>query len=68
MSTNVIRRSRGEQTFSVINIVLLVLLILITAYPSDDIIDKGMRKGVALTLPKPIDFTKLLDLVGFATH
>ncbi len=33
MSTNVIRRSRGEQTFSVINIVLLALLMLITAYP-----------------------------------
>ena len=33
MSTNVIRRSRGEHTFSVINIVLLVLLMLITAYP-----------------------------------
>ncbi len=28
-----IRRSRGEQTFSVINIVLLALLMLITAYP-----------------------------------
>jgi len=33
VSTNVIRRSRGEQTFSVINIVLLALLMLITAYP-----------------------------------
>jgi len=33
VSTNVIRRSRGEHTFSVINIVLLVLLMLITAYP-----------------------------------
>jgi two-component system, chemotaxis family, chemotaxis protein CheY len=42
-------------------------VILITAYPSDDIIDKGMRKGVALTLAKPLDFSKLLDLVGFAT-
>ena len=43
-------------------------VILITAYPSDEIIDKGMRKGVALTLAKPLDLTKLLDLVGFATH
>ena len=33
MSTNVIRRSRGEQTFSVINVVLLSVLMLITAYP-----------------------------------
>ena len=33
MSTNGIRRSRGEQTFSVLNIVLLGLLMLITAYP-----------------------------------
>jgi len=33
VSTNTIRRSRGEQTFSVINIVLLALLMLITAYP-----------------------------------
>jgi putative aldouronate transport system permease protein len=33
VSTNIIRRSRGERTFSVINIVLLVLLMLITAYP-----------------------------------
>ena len=43
-------------------------IILITAYPSDLIADKGMRKGVALTLSKPIDLNKLLDLVGFATH
>jgi len=33
VSTNLIRRSRGEQTFSVINIVLLSGLMLITAYP-----------------------------------
>lgn len=43
-------------------------VILITAYPSDEIVDKGMRKGVALTLSKPLDFQKLLNLVGFATH
>lgn len=33
MSTNAIRRSRGEHTFSVINVCLLTLLMLITAYP-----------------------------------
>lgn len=33
MSTNVIRRSRGEHIFSVINVVLLAVLMLITAYP-----------------------------------
>jgi two-component system chemotaxis response regulator CheY len=43
-------------------------VILITAWHTDEIADKGMRKGVALTLSKPIDFNKLLDLVGFATH
>ncbi len=42
-------------------------VILITAYPSDELADKGMRRGVALTLPKPIDLNRLLDLVGFAT-
>ncbi|MBI3184078.1 MAG: response regulator [Myxococcales bacterium] len=43
-------------------------IILITAYPSDELADKGMRKGVAMTLAKPLDLNKLLDLVGFATH
>jgi ABC-type glycerol-3-phosphate transport system permease component len=33
VSTNVIRRTRGEQTFSVINVILLSALMLITAYP-----------------------------------
>ena len=33
MSTHAIRRSRGEQAFSVLNIILLALLMLITAYP-----------------------------------
>ncbi|MFL5319409.1 MAG: PleD family two-component system response regulator [Myxococcaceae bacterium] len=41
-------------------------VILITAWPSEDISDKGMRKGVALTLGKPIDFDRLLTLVKFA--
>lgn len=43
-------------------------VILITAYGTDEITDQGMRKGVALTLPKPLELSKLLDLVGFATH
>jgi len=43
-------------------------VIMITAYGSDEITDKGMRKGVALTLAKPLQLSKLLDLVGFATH
>lgn len=43
-------------------------VILITAYPSEELSDKGLRKGVALTLHKPIELSKLLDLVGFATH
>ena len=28
--------------------------------------DRGMRKGVAMVLGKPIDFDRLLVLVGFA--
>ncbi len=43
-------------------------VILITAYPSEELADKGMRKGVAMTLHKPLELNKLLDLVGFATH
>ena len=43
-------------------------VILVTAWHSEEIAEKGMRKGIALTLSKPIDFSKLLDLVGFATH
>lgn len=41
-------------------------VILITAYPSDDLTDRGLRKGVAMTLAKPIDFDRLLTLVRFA--
>lgn len=44
-----------------------VPVILITAWASDEVADKGMRKGVALTLNKPVQLNKLLDLVGFAT-
>lgn len=43
-------------------------VILVTAYGTDELTDKGMRKGVALTLSKPLELNKLLDLVGFATH
>ncbi len=42
-------------------------VILITAYGTDELTDKGLRKGVALTLSKPLELSKLLDLVGFAT-
>jgi hypothetical protein len=40
---------------------------LITAWPSEEVSDKGMRRGVAMTLSKPVQLSKLLDLVGFAT-
>jgi two-component system chemotaxis response regulator CheY len=43
-------------------------VIMITAYGTDALTDKGMRQGVALTLSKPLELSKLLDLVGFATH
>jgi CheY-like chemotaxis protein len=45
-----------------------VPVIMITAYGNDELSDKGMRRGVAMTLSKPIELSKLLDLVGFATH
>lgn len=43
-----------------------VPVILITAHPSDEVVEKGLRKGVAMTLSKPIDFERLLTLVRFA--
>ncbi len=43
-------------------------VIMMTAYGTDALTDKGMRQGVALTLSKPLELSKLLDLVGFATH
>ena len=43
-----------------------VHVILMTAYPEDVLFERGLRKGVALTLTKPIDFNQLLALVGFA--
>lgn len=41
-------------------------IILITAWPSDEVSEQGLRKGVALMLSKPIDFNRLLTLVKFA--
>lgn len=43
-----------------------VPVILMTANVDESVTDKGMRKGVALTLHKPIDFNQLLTLVRFA--
>lgn len=44
-----------------------VPVIMMTAFGNDQIYDTGMRKGVAMTLSKPLELSKLLDLVGFAT-
>lgn len=44
-----------------------VPVIMITAYGNDEVSDSSMRRGVAMTLNKPIELNKLLDLVGFAT-
>jgi two-component system, chemotaxis family, chemotaxis protein CheY len=46
----------------------LVPVIMMTAFGDDAVNDKGMRRGIALTLSKPLELSKLLDLVGFATH
>ncbi len=43
-----------------------VPVIILTAYPSEEIVDKGMRKGAAFALSKPIDFDRLLNIVRFA--
>jgi two-component system chemotaxis response regulator CheY len=43
-------------------------VILITAHGTDGLSEAGMRRGVALTLTKPFELAKLLDLVGFATN
>ena len=42
-------------------------VIMMTAFGNDGVLDKGMRHGVAMTLSKPLELSKLLDLVGFAT-
>jgi CheY-like chemotaxis protein len=41
-------------------------VILLTAFNSEELAERGMRKGVALTLEKPVDFERLLTLVRFA--
>ncbi len=41
-------------------------VLLITACPDRNLADKGLRKGVALTLRKPVDMGQLLNLVRFA--
>lgn len=41
-------------------------VILMTAYGSDEVSDRGLRGGVALTLQKPVELERLLALVGFA--
>lgn len=41
-------------------------VVILTAYPSEELLDKGLRKGAAFTLAKPIDFNRLLTLVRFA--
>lgn len=43
-----------------------VPVIMITAHATDELVDRGLRKGVAMTLSKPIDFDRLLTLVRFA--
>jgi two-component system chemotaxis response regulator CheY len=42
-------------------------VIMMTAFGSEAVLDRSMRSGVALTLSKPVELAKLLDLVGFAT-
>ena len=42
-------------------------VIMMTAFGSDRVLDQGLRHGVAMTLSKPLELSKLLDLVGFAT-
>ena len=43
-----------------------VPVLLMTGSTDDNVTDKGMRKGVALTLHKPLDMGQLLNLVRFA--
>lgn len=42
-------------------------VILITAFGGAEVTEQGLRRGVALTLNKPLELHRLLDLVGFAT-
>ena len=41
-------------------------VILMTGNADGNVHDKGLRKGVAMTLEKPLDFNQLLNLVRFA--
>jgi CheY-like chemotaxis protein len=41
-------------------------VLLITASPDVAMTDKGLRKGVAMMLHKPVDMGQLLTLVRFA--
>jgi two-component system chemotaxis response regulator CheY len=41
-------------------------VLLVTASVDDSVTDKGLRKGVAMTLHKPVDVGQLLNLVRFA--
>lgn len=43
-----------------------VPIVLMTAAPTEEISNAGMKKGAALVLEKPIDFERLLNLVRFA--
>ncbi len=42
-------------------------VLLVTAHPTDEVVERAMRGGIAMVLPKPIELPKLLALVGFAT-
>jgi CheY-like chemotaxis protein len=41
-------------------------VLLMTGAPDEGVTDRGLRKGVALTLRKPLDMGQLLNLVRFA--
>ena len=41
-------------------------VILITAYPNSELLEQSLRKGVAMTLGKPVDLNRLLALIRFS--
>ena len=41
-------------------------VLLMTGNADGNVQDKGLRKGVAMTLEKPLDFNQLLNLVRFS--
>ena len=41
-------------------------VVMMTAHSDPALPDRSLRKGVALTLAKPVDFDRLLTLVRFA--